>query len=121
MDIALKPGDVYKLPSGRYARIDALPAPHEVKVHLVNVKLMRRVPASSMVLCVAFVTRRGRICWKAADWQRRIDDAAAERAEEAARKERRELAAALDVSRAAAIDREHAALKAANLRLRLAA
>lgn len=121
MSADIEQGGVYQLPSGRYALVTASAKAFEVNARLVNPKVMKPVPASDMVLRVSFITRRARLCWKAIDWQRRIDDVAADIAAELARKDRIELARSMDISRAKAIDAEHAAIKAANLRLRLAA
>jgi isochorismate synthase EntC len=118
----IEPGAVYQLPSGHFAMIHGgCRNGVDLNVYLVNAKLMRAVPSSEMVLRAKFVNTRARLCWNAADWRRRVNDHAAEIAEEAARLERIELARATDISRARAIDAEHAAQKAANLRLRLAA
>lgn len=121
MSADIELGGVYQLPSGHYALVTASAKAYEVQALLVNPKVMRPVPASEMVLRASFITRRARLCWKAMDWQQRIDDVAADIAAELARKERIELARSIDISRAKAIDAEHAAMKAANLRLRLAA
>lgn len=121
MGVDIELGGVYQLPSGHYALLTASSRPCEVQALLVNPKVMRPVPDSAMVLRVSYITRRARLCWKAFDWQRRLDDVAADIASDLARKERIELARSLDISRAKAIDAEYAAIKAANLRLRLAA
>lgn len=113
----IEPCSVYQLPSGRYAMVLPLEGTHEVTAHLVSVKLMRPIPTTEMHLRASFIVKRAKLCWKAADWRRRVADLAAEQAEAAAKKERRELAQAEDISRARAIDAEHAAIKLANRRL----
>jgi len=118
----IEPCSVYQLPSGRYAMVLPRTGSSEVTAHLVSVKLMQRLPATEMRLRASFIIKRAKLCWKAADWRRRVDDLAAEAAEALAKKERQELARAEDISRARAIDAEHAAIKATNRRLlRLAA
>ncbi|MES2685696.1 MAG: hypothetical protein V4706_02680 [Pseudomonadota bacterium] len=107
---------VYSLPSGHYVLLGNL-EPQGISAFLVNAKVMEYVKGGGMYLPAKWLYSHARLCWSAADWQRRVTDVADDLVAEVARRERIDLAHEMDALRAKAIDAEHKAQKDANRRL----
>ena len=118
MPYGLQRHAVYQLPSGHYVMVGSPSRDGtDVSALTVNAKIMNFVEGGQMTLRASFMYAHARLCWTADDWRRRVNDVAAEIVEQAARRERIDMAREMDVLRAKAIDAEHAARKAANRRL----
>lgn len=113
-NVTVRLGAVYSLPSGRYVRV--LNQTHVGwYVESVSVRDMAALPSGTMDLTGSFIWYYGNLCWTAEQWAGRVARVANEIEAVRLMRERRETAAAQDVERAKAIDREYAANQAAAL------
>lgn len=118
-NVTVRLGAVYSLPSGRYVRV--LNQTHVGwYVESVSVRDMAALPSGTMDLTGYFIWYYGNLCWTAEQWAGRVARVANEIEAVRLMRERRETAAAQDVERAKAIDREYAANQAAELATRAA-
>jgi hypothetical protein len=115
----VKLGAVYELPSGLYVQV-LEPAYGGLMVQAVSVRDMQTLAHGLMVLTAAFIYEHGCLCWTARQWAQRKVDVAAEMEAVRTLREKREMAAYLDVDRAKIIDAEFAAKKVAEIAERAA-
>lgn len=113
-NVTVRLGAVYSLPSGRYVRV-LNQTNVDWYVETVCVREMIVIPRETMNLPGRFIWAYGNLCWTAEQWAGRMARVANELEALRVMRERRETAAAQDVERAKAIDREYAANQAAEL------